>query len=271
MKTQEALQHKSAARIPPGWHARHVPPHPETTLELVCSYAGGRYGRTRMEAYDGDQLVHSALYDYARWEGHAGGQLLMADFVAAAEKALAASQSGNPGATSTPQGLVSQITAATARFGVTVEETPSGFIHFRAPSEMCLMLHVTAGELKSERFLLNWYVAIDSAKELDQSKLRWSVNPHHRAKATGAAHGVNELLEQIEAGFACAHTGEAFVLPAPEKRRVSEKINGMDVVRVNGRRYEWNETFSGYWTVGGEPQMLYHSDLAGAAVGQGQV
>lgn len=87
MKIQRTENGPMARSTTPGWYERAVPPHPETTLSLVCSYEGGRYGRTRMQAYDGDRFVHSAFYDYARWEGHAGGQLLMANFVAAAEQA----------------------------------------------------------------------------------------------------------------------------------------------------------------------------------------
>ncbi|AQH05993.1 hypothetical protein A9R05_44405 (plasmid) [Burkholderia sp. KK1] len=48
-----------------------------------------------------------------------------------------------------------------------------------------------------------------------------------------------------------------------------DKIDGMNLVNVNGRRYEWNETFSAYWSVEGEPRALQRADLVGADVRDG--
>lgn len=48
------------------------------------------------------------------------------------------------------------------------------------------------------------------------------------------------------------------------------KINGLDVVSINGRRYEWNETFSTYWSINGEPRALQRTDLVGADVRDGK-
>ncbi len=73
------------------WTEIQVPAHPATTLRVTCLYEGGRNGRYRVEAYDdaspGSLPVHSATYDFARWRGHCAGQLLMPDFVSAAEQA----------------------------------------------------------------------------------------------------------------------------------------------------------------------------------------
>ena len=72
------------------WYPRSVPPHPSTTLHIACSHSGGRMGRYRLEAFDAERLVHSAHYDWNVWQGHAAGQLLMPEFVAAAEQRVAA-------------------------------------------------------------------------------------------------------------------------------------------------------------------------------------
>lgn len=76
------------------WTEIQVPSHPETTLHLACFYEGGRSGRYRVDAHGngGDAFldrppIYSVTYDYARWMGHCAGQLLMPEFVSAAEKA----------------------------------------------------------------------------------------------------------------------------------------------------------------------------------------
>lgn len=174
MKTQESEQRKPAGRTPPGWYARQVPLHPETALELVCSYEGGRYGRTRMEAYDGERLVHCAFYDYARWEGHAGGQLLMADFVTAAEKSLAASHSGIRGATmNTAQAEARKIEiVGRPEFYLPLTEEEVDLC-FRASQshydDVCRAASdpdtVNAGRLVPGGFLARWRSAIATAKD----------------------------------------------------------------------------------------------------------
>lgn len=37
---------------------------------------------------------------------------------------------------------------------------------------------------------------------------------------------------------------------------VREKIDGKELVRVNGQRFEWNATFSAYWSIDGYPRKL---------------
>lgn len=40
------------------------------------------------------------------------------------------------------------------------------------------------------------------------------------------------------------------------------RITGLDRLEISGRVYEWNETFSSYWSVSGEPRALQVRDLA---------
>ena len=40
------------------------------------------------------------------------------------------------------------------------------------------------------------------------------------------------------------------------------KINGLNLVEISGRRYEWNEITDSYWSVNGDPRELQTTDLA---------
>ena len=71
----------------PSWNLIATPPGPATDLRIECRHEFGLNGRYRLIAFDGDRWVHASFYDWNQWMGHASGQLLMTDFVAAAEKA----------------------------------------------------------------------------------------------------------------------------------------------------------------------------------------
>ncbi|WP_321935354.1 hypothetical protein [Paraburkholderia sp. J8-2] len=49
------------------------------------------------------------------------------------------------------------------------------------------------------------------------------------------------------------------------------RIEGMDLISVNGRRYEWNQVFSAYWSVDGGPRALQTADLLGAQIRDGKL
>lgn len=42
-----------------------------------------------------------------------------------------------------------------------------------------------------------------------------------------------------------------------------DKINNLDRIRINGKLYEWNHTFGGYWTVLGNAYELQEKDIVG--------
>lgn len=62
-----------------------TPPHRATPLRIVCEHEGGKTGRYRLTAFDGEHWAASQLYPWDMWLGHAHGQLLVDDFVAYAE------------------------------------------------------------------------------------------------------------------------------------------------------------------------------------------
>lgn len=71
------------------WYERQAPHCSEAhPFRLECRHEGGTHGRYRLTAYIGDTFVHSAFYDWNVWLGHAHGQLLMPDFIAAALASL---------------------------------------------------------------------------------------------------------------------------------------------------------------------------------------
>lgn len=51
--------------------------------------------------------------------------------------------------------------------------------------------------------------------------------------------------------------------------KVDQKINDMELISVNGQRFEWNETYSAYWSTDGDVRQLLTSDLEGAKVVSG--
>lgn len=71
------------------WTQIATPPGPETRLRVECRHEPGAHGRYKLLAFDGDKQVHSAEYAWNEWMGHACGQLLMPDFVEAANRAAA--------------------------------------------------------------------------------------------------------------------------------------------------------------------------------------
>lgn len=52
---------------------------------------------------------------------------------------------------------------------------------------------------------------------------------------------------------------------------VDEKINGMELVRVNGQRYEWNQTFQGYWALDGAARQLTREAVSKFPVENGEI
>lgn len=47
---------------------------------------------------------------------------------------------------------------------------------------------------------------------------------------------------------------------------VKAKIRSIDLLLVSGKRYEWNETFSCYWSVSGDPVQLQNKDIVGVKI-----
>ena len=72
------------------FYLRATPSHRQTFLRIVCEAEGGRTGRHRLTAYEGERWVASSDYAWNVWEGHCCGQLLMDDFLAYAERQAAA-------------------------------------------------------------------------------------------------------------------------------------------------------------------------------------
>lgn len=76
------------------WTKIATPHGPETHLRVECRHEPGAHGRYKLLAFDGDSQVHSAEYAWNEWRGHACGQLLMPDFVEAANNAARTRQAG---------------------------------------------------------------------------------------------------------------------------------------------------------------------------------
>lgn len=71
------------------WTQIATPHGPETRLRVECQSEPGKHGRYKLTAFDGDKAVHSAVYAWNVWMGHACGQLLMPEFIDAANSAAA--------------------------------------------------------------------------------------------------------------------------------------------------------------------------------------
>jgi len=59
------------------------------------------------------------------------------------------------------------------------------------------------------------------------------------------------------------------VAPQESATKVSEMINGMKLVKVNGQRFEWNETFKSYWSLDGPVRNLTSQDIEAYPVENG--
>lgn len=108
-------------------------------------------------------------------------------------------------------------------------------------------------------------------------KNSWTGKPDHAAIArVGPEQDKARLLEMVKEALASNTPSD--VLTVMKRKRTdtqvtgqAEKIDGMDLISVNGRRYEWNESFSSYWSVDGDPRALQKADLVGADVRDGKV
>lgn len=95
----------------------------------------------------------------------------------------------------------------------------------RGPME--LVLHIVMGQgrvtvdfdgSKGPRegrdvYCMPWNTVMDSGARMTPAfghAVGASVNPHHRAKCTGFADGIDELLDRLEAAFDCIASGRAF-------------------------------------------------------------
>lgn len=67
-----------------------TPPHRETELSILCEQLHGTHGSYCLTAEFDKKYVHSQIYQWNVWLGHAHGQLLIDDFINAAEAKLAA-------------------------------------------------------------------------------------------------------------------------------------------------------------------------------------
>lgn len=85
-------------------------------------------------------------------------------------------------------------------------------------------------------------------------------------KATGRSLD-GATFEKCNAARLCGALGKALIDGKMEQAqtavtKVSEMINGMELVKVNGQRFEWNETFKSYWSVDGSARNLTSQDIA---------
>lgn len=71
----------------PHWYEIAAPSYSGTDLEIKAKKQSGQCGAYMLTAYRNGVVVHFQRFEWNVWVGHAGGQLLMPDFVAAAERA----------------------------------------------------------------------------------------------------------------------------------------------------------------------------------------